>query len=120
MVKNSLCHFEFMTSDPEKTKDFYGKVFNWTFQSWEGPVKYELIKTGAAPEGGLMEKPEQAPHPALNVYFLVDDVEATLETAKQAGGTVIVPKMEIPAVGFRGMFMDPDGIPVGVFEESKQ
>lgn len=119
MPSNPLCHFEFMTLDTEKTKEFYGKVFDWVFQRWEGPMKYEMIKTGTAPEGGLIEKPEQAPHPALNVYFLVEDVEETLKKAEQAGGTVIVQKMKIPSVGFHGMFLDPDGIPVGVFEESK-
>jgi predicted enzyme related to lactoylglutathione lyase len=119
MANNTLCHFEFMTPDTEKTKEFYGKVFDWTFESWEGPMKYEMIKTGAAPEGGLMEKPPQAPCPALNVYFMVDDVAETLEKAKRAGGTVIVTRMEIPGVGFHGMFMDTDGIAVGLFEELK-
>ena len=117
MPSNPLCHFEFMASDREKAKKFYGSVFDWEFQSWDGPMQYELIRTGTAPEGGLMEKPEQTPAPAMNIYFLVDSVEETLKKAELAGGTVTLPKMEVPTIGFCGMFLDPDGISVGVFEE---
>ena len=28
MPGNPLCHFEFMTPDTERTKEFYGKVFD--------------------------------------------------------------------------------------------
>ena len=43
-----------------------------------------------------MKRPDEAPHPALSVYFQVDDVEATLKKAEAAGAKIIVPKMEIP------------------------
>ncbi len=116
---NPLCHFELMVMDPGRAKEFYGKVFDWTFQSWgdDAPMEYDMVDTGAEPGGGMMKKPAEAPHPALSVYFLVDDVDATLAKAQEAGGTMIVPKMEIPGIGWHGMFMDPDGIPVGVFQE---
>lgn len=116
---NPVCHFEIMTNDVDRAKAFYGQVFDWSYESWDGPMRYEMIRTGKEPGGGLMQKPEQAPHPALNVYFLVDDVQATLDKAAQAGATVVVPQMEIPGMGYHGMFLDPDGIPVGVFAAKK-
>lgn len=112
---NSLCHWEFMVHDVETSKAFYGKVFDWSFddQSYPG---YTLIHTGKEPSGGMMAKPAEAPMPCLSQYFQVDSVDGTMAKVTAGGGRVIVPKMEIPKVGWFAMFTDPDGIPVGILE----
>ena len=115
---NPLCHWEFMVNDVEKSKAFYGKVFDWEFDESSYPG-YCLVKTGKDPEGGMMKKPPEAPCTSLSQYFLVDDIDATLAKAQELGASVALPKMEIPNVGFAGMFVDPDGIPVGLFETKK-
>lgn len=109
-----LCHFELMTDDPDKCKAFYGDVFGWEFDDNAMPG-YTLIKTGTEPDGGLMKRPAEVPSVALNTYFLVDDIDATLEKVKNAGGTVCLPKTPIPDVGDYAFFLDPEGIPVGIF-----
>lgn len=116
---NHLCHFEFMVSDSEKAKQFYGKVFDWEFKVDPGMANYTMIDAGKEPGGGIMNKPDTAPHHALSVYFCVDSVEETMAKVAEAGGQVIVPKMEIPNVGWWGLFADRDGIPVGIFESRK-
>lgn len=110
-----LCHFEFMTDDPDKCRAFYANVFGWEFddKSMEG---YTLVKTGTQPEGGLMKRPPEAPNVALNVYFMVDDIDATLGKVEQSGGNVIVPKTAIPNVGSFAFFEDLEGICVGIFQ----
>lgn len=45
----------------------------------------------------------------------MDDIDATLEKVKNAGGTVCLPKTLIPDVGDYAFFLDPEGIPVGIF-----
>jgi len=119
MASNHLCHFEFMVNDTSRSRDFYTKVFDWEFEKSPGPVDYTMIKTGKEPDGGMMKKPAEAPHPALSVYFFVDDVNATLEKVKAAGGSVIAPKTEITDLGWWAMFADPDGIVVGIYEAKK-
>ena len=52
---------------------------------------------------------------ALNVYFGVADLDRTLHDAVEAGARVIVPRTEIPP-GWFAMFLDLDGIPVGVMQ----
>ncbi|MFQ5413743.1 MAG: VOC family protein [Phycisphaerae bacterium] len=116
-MPNPICHFEFMAGDPERFKAFYGAVFDWQFDDASLPG-YTVINPGAEPHGGMMPKPDQAPNPALNVYFHVDDIDATLKTAQQHGATVLVPKTPIPNVGWFAMFADPDGIPVGLLKPS--
>lgn len=116
MAGNPLCHFEIGCSDVERTQTFYGKVFDWSFEAFPGGMEYSLIKTGREPEGGLMKKPDQAPHPYLQTYFLVESIEATLERVREAGGKVVFERTEVPNVGAWALFTDPDGIPVGIFE----
>jgi predicted enzyme related to lactoylglutathione lyase len=55
-------------------------------------------------------------HSALNSYFRVEDLDRTLRKAVEAGATVIVPRMEVTAVGWFAMFLDPDQIPIGIMQ----
>ncbi len=103
-----------MVSDVERTKAFYARVFDWTFQP-SGP-EYTLIDTGTPPGGGIMPRPPGVEMSALNTYFRVSDLDRTLRTAVEAGATVIVPRMEVPEVGWFAMFLDPEGIAIGVMQ----
>ena len=112
---NPIVHFELMVNDMAKAKAFYSTVFDWKIDESAMPG-YSMVSTGTAPEGGMMARPESAPMCALNVYYGVADIEATLAKAVAAGATTMVPKTEIPGMGAWAMFMDPDGIPVGIFQ----
>jgi uncharacterized protein len=108
-----MVHWELMVNDVERAKAFYGRVFGWRFSSY-GP-EYTMIETGGAPGGGMMPRPPTAPAAALNVYFQVEDIDRTLREAVEAGGKVIVTRTTIPP-GWFAMFLDPDGIPVGILQ----
>jgi predicted enzyme related to lactoylglutathione lyase len=114
-MANPIVHFELMVSDPDKAKEFYGKVFDWEFNDTEMPG-YTMISTGKDPGGGMMKKPDEAPQFALSVYYLVDDIDEIMKKVEAAGGRVGMPKTEIPNVGYWAFFLDPDGIPVSVFQ----
>jgi uncharacterized protein len=103
-----------MVKDVERAKAFYKRIFNRTYVP-SGP-EYTLISTGAEPGGGIMQRPADVPMSSLNTYFRVPDVDKTLRDAVEAGATVIVPRMEVPAVGWFAMFLDPDQIPIGVMQ----
>jgi predicted enzyme related to lactoylglutathione lyase len=113
-MPNPLIHWELMVSDPERTKTFYARVFDWTFVP-AGP-EYTLVQAGAEPNGGLMRRPPGVPHSALNSYFRVADLDRTLRDAVEAGATVIVPRMEVPGIGWFAMFLDLDQIPIGIMQ----
>jgi predicted enzyme related to lactoylglutathione lyase len=53
---------------------------------------------------------------SLNSYFRVADLDRALRDAVEAGAQVIVPRTEIPTVGWFAMFLDPDRIPIGVMQ----
>ena len=50
---SKVVHFEINTPDVEKTTAFYGGVFGWQFQKWEGPEPYWLVTTGEQDAPGI-------------------------------------------------------------------
>lgn len=112
---NPICHWELMVNDVAKARAFYGRVFDWTFDA--SRPDYTMIDTGTPPGGGMMPRPPTAPTTALNTYFAVTDIDATLRSVVEAGGTIAVPRTEVPGVGWFAMFLDPDQIPVAIFQE---
>jgi uncharacterized protein len=116
-MTNAISHWELLVSSVPKAREFYTKVFDWKFDDTK--PGYTLIATGSSMPGGMMTKPPMAPAPALHVYFQVDDIQRTLRAVAESGGTVIVPRSEIPGVGYFAMFLDPDRIAIGIFEPMK-
>ncbi len=114
-MPSSLCHFEFMTDDVSRCRQFYGTVLDWEFDDQAMPG-YTLVRTGSEPGGGLMQRPASAPRPCFIVYFMVDDIPATLRKAEQAGGRVLKAETPIPNVGAFAVFSDPDGNAIGIFK----
>lgn len=114
-MPNPLCHFELMSSDPEKCKAFYGAVFDWQFDDQSMPG-YTLVNAGTEPTGAVFQKPDAAPGPCINVYFQVSDIEEVLTKVTEQRGKILVPKTEIPNVGHFAMFTDPEGVVIGIMQ----
>jgi predicted enzyme related to lactoylglutathione lyase len=114
-MTNALCHFEFMTGNVDSTRSFYSAIFGWKFDDHAVPG-YTLIHTGHEPTGGMFPKPDAAPSSCMNVYFTVPSIDDTLKAVKANGGQVLVPKTAVPNVGHLAMFMDPEGIAVGLMQ----
>ena len=105
-----VVHFEIYGEAPEQLIAFYAKVFQWQFEKW-GPMDYWIIKTGDGPgiDGGLGKETN------LGVNTIdVPDVDEYLTKIKQAGGTVVVPKMTMPGIGYLAYFKDPQGNIFGI------
>lgn len=113
---NRVIHFEIPSSDPEKSIAFYAGVFGWKFDRW-GEEPYWLITTGEGEpgiNGGLMARhhPEQ---PVANT-ICVASLDAAVAAVEAAGGTIALPKMPIPTIGWLAYFKDPDGNIFGLME----
>lgn len=114
-----ICHFELPANDPERAVKFYSDVFGWKFQKWDGPMEYWMITTGDDKEpginGGMMRR-ENPQQPPTNV-IAVTDIDASIAKVASAGGTITVPKMAIPGVGWVAYFADTEGIMVGMMQD---
>ena len=112
---------EVNTRDPEAAKAFYGDVFGWSFEDeeFEGAGTYTTIRLDGDGVGGLIDitgrLPEEVPAHWL-VYFAVEDAGATLEKAKEQGGSVAFGPMDISKVGRIAVLQDPWGAAFAVIQ----
>jgi hypothetical protein len=114
---------ELNTRDLAAAKEFYGAVFGWQFQDQEmGAETYTMIVLGDRPVGGILDLtarqvPEEIP-PHWQVYFGVEDTDAAIETAKGAGGAVMMEPIDIPFGRF-AILTDPQGASFAVIALSE-
>jgi len=114
---NSVVHVEIHSNAPEKTKAFLKDVFDWKFQDMP-EMNYSLFEAPSAPGGGL-QKAENLPAGIIN-YILSEDIEGTLKKIQSSGGAVVMPKAEIPGMGWFAVFQDPTGITLALYETAPQ
>ncbi len=120
-----VVHFEIHASDPELLVSFYSSLFNWTFEKWDGPMEYWVIRTGPAEErgidGGLVRRRGDAPAPmqAVGAYVCtvgVASAESAIARAVELGGEVALPVMAVPGIGWLCYAKDPDGNIFGMMQ----
>jgi len=113
-----VVHFEIPSDDPERATRFYGDLFGWQFQKWEGGQPYWLVSTGAQGEpgidGGLLQRTPHSPGVVNTVD--VPDLDAYVARVEQGGGRVVAPKMAVPGVGWLAYAQDPDGNTFGMMQ----
>jgi uncharacterized protein len=104
------------TSDPGRAQDFYVGLFGWRVEQVAGGDQpYWGIYNGESLNGGMMQLPPGSPAPPhWLVYFGIDDIDAAAERIGQSGGTVMVPKTEVPG-GQIVVAQDPQGAVFGLF-----
>jgi predicted enzyme related to lactoylglutathione lyase len=79
-------------------------------------MHYSTFTAGSGPAGGFSQVADgMAQAGQTTVYVGTDDIDATLAKAQQLGGTILMPKMEIPNTGWMGLFRDPTGNIVGLY-----
>lgn len=115
---------ELGTRDPAAAKGFYATVFGWDVDEQEmGPgATYVVWKAGGASVGGMFDLTGQAPDevPAhWRTYFSVEDLDASLETLKGGGGSVVVDPMDTP-VGRFAAVTDPWGALFALIQPSEE
>ena len=119
-----VVHFEIHADDPERAANFYQSVFDWQFQKWEGPLEYWMIITGAEGtpgiNGGLVKRSGDIAGDSVIAYVCTIDVPSVDDYAEKIaanGGTIVVPKMPIPGVGWLVYAKDTEGNIFGVHQE---
>lgn len=101
---------ELATSDLEGARDFYSKLFGWSWSRMDGDFDYWLAELdGRSFAGAYTKMDEMAGMPShWASYFGVADVNATADAVKSAGGQVVVGPMQMgPGTGIGAM--DPQG-----------
>lgn len=114
----SPCWLELATSDPDRSRAFYGELFRWTStdagEELGGYINFS--RDGAAIAGGMRNDPSWATPDGWSVYLSVTDAQATVDAATAQGSEVQVAPMAVAALGTMAVITDPGGASVGLWQ----
>ena len=115
---NSIGWFELSVNDIERAKDFYNKLFGWEYKLMQGSDSYWTIYTGENSIGGgfNLKTTSEDNGNALILYVEVENINNTLKTAVNSGGSIIKEKTLITEnSGYYGLLKDADGNMIGLW-----
>jgi hypothetical protein len=120
-MAHPFVHIEIPADETPAAGKFYGDVFGWNietdptfnytqFQAEGGPGG-GFVSTHEATDGGMVQyKPD-----SLLLYIGTDDIDASLAQVEAHGGKTVLPKTEIPGIGWFAIFTDPTGNRLALF-----
>lgn len=111
---HAIDYIELPVTDLSAAKAFYAQAFDWEFNDYG--TDYAGIRSAHGEAGGLRPVDEvQRGGPLVILYS--DDLEATLERVRAAGGRIVEEPYAFPG-GRRFHFLDPSGNELAVWSGS--
>ena len=122
MPNHSIVHVDVPSHDLEAAGKFYAGLFCWTIQPMP-EFNYALFDAPPGPGGGFVTTADETADPGpmsfkpgeVLVYVSTNDIDATLARVESLGGRPLLPKTEIPGIGWYGVFADPTGNRIGLY-----
>ena len=109
-----IAHIEFKSVNFARTSEFYAKLFDWQMEQ-NASASYMKLAGGDGPSAGWFRADlVQSPGPVA--YLPVDDLEAKLAEVEEAGGRILVRTLPFAGGGEIGLFADPDGNVLGLWQ----
>jgi hypothetical protein len=118
--RGRIAWFDITTTDLAKSKEFYGKLFEWKFNPVQGTdLAVEIVARDAA-IGTLRAAEGQISSFNGVVYVQVDDIQASCKKAKELGATLVPGfPFDLPnGTGAIGLIADPAGHPLGMYSRT--
>lgn len=107
------CWVDTMQPDPAAAAAFYGGLFGWTFDDGA----YRTARLDGARVAGVGQAPPGSPA-FWATYVRVEALEPALARAEEAGGSVLVPPIEVGPHGRAAAIGDPAGVAIGLLDGS--
>jgi predicted enzyme related to lactoylglutathione lyase len=112
--------FDITTTDIAKSKEFYGKLFDWQYTALEGTdLAVEIVASGT---GIGTIRVAEGKISAFNgvVYVQVTDIQAACKKAQDLGATLVpgFPFDLADGAGAIGLIADPTGHPMGMYSRT--
>lgn len=117
MSANPIVHIEIPAKDYAVADKFYAEAFGWKI-TVDDRFNYHQFDAAGGPGGGFVDANGKDNHVGeVILYIGVPEIEAALKQIEKAGGKTVVPKTEIPGMGWFAHFTDPTGNRLGLFAE---
>jgi len=109
---------DLQTRDFARATGFYGELLGWSFPGAGDPAAgYLFAELGGRKAAGMARlTPAAKVSPMWSVYFATDDADATARRVSEAGGTIVVPPMDVTDQGRMAYFADPSGALFGTWQ----
>ena len=105
----SIEFLELASDDPPATRAFLEHVFGWTFRPTPMPSgEYLSAETPGGGRGGIRPTRATESPSSLN-YIRVRDLGAALARVSEAGGEIVLPRVDVPQMGSFFWFRAPGG-----------
>jgi len=112
-MPGQIVHIEIPADDTAASREFWGSLFGWTFDSYPGPSEYHMAQLSETQGGAItnMEPGKRGTRP----YFAVDDINVGAARVKELGGEANDP-MPVPQMGWFATCTDPHGNEFGLWQ----
>ena len=110
-MENYIVHIDIPVDDLQKAKNFYSKLFDWTFNKVSD--EYMTFSSVKTPTGAFYVV-QDLPEPGICLYVWAQDIDDVLDKVIDLGGRIVQNKITIPS-GFQAIFIDPFGNRIGVY-----
>lgn len=107
--------------DLDAATAFYGPLFGWTFEPAGPPAtdyRFLVAQLDGADAAGLGSPGEEAP--TWTTYIAVDDVDATAERVRAAGGLITREPVDLGPPGRMASCLDPEGAPFRLWQAGRR
>lgn len=111
----TFCWTDLTTTDQDAAKSFYSALFGWQAEDMpiDESMSYSMMRLDGRDVAAISPQPPQqreAGVPALwNSYISVQDADATVQRAKELGGTAHADAFDVMQAGRMGVIQDPQG-----------
>ena len=115
-----IAWFDITTTKLSVSKEFYSKLFDWTFRPVQGTdLAAEIVSSGTA-IGTLRVADGSISHFNGVVYVQVSDLPAACKKARELGGTIppAFPFNLPDGTGAIALLSDPAGHPIGMYSNA--
>jgi uncharacterized protein len=115
-----IAWFDITTTDLPRSKEFYGKLFDWQFAPVQGTDQAAEIVAGGTAVGTLRVAEGEIGIFNGVVYVQVTDIQASCKKVNELGGTVVAGfPFNLPdGTGAVAVVVDPAGHPVGLYSRT--
>lgn len=115
MLNPLIAHIEIPSTDLDKSKDFFKKIFNWEFKPFG--TGYLIFNNHKGIMAGLRKVNVIAEGDSTVFHVNVNNIDEILKKADESGGSVKRNKTVIPAMGWYALINDPDGNTIGLYQK---
>jgi predicted enzyme related to lactoylglutathione lyase len=113
-MAGQMVHVEIPAGDTATAREFWGSLFGWQFQAFEGsPTEYHMTRFSDTQGGAIMEADGEKRGP--RVYFDVDDINGASARIGELGGRS-AEAMPVPGMGWFAVCQDNQGNEFGLWQ----